>query len=73
MDNKEPQNCWEFWNCPEVARKKCPAYEYKMGRECWMIASSFNGEGCPKTKGMGMKFCMNNCDWFKKLNPDLSK
>lgn len=72
MDNKEPQNCWEFWNCSGEERK-CPAYVYEMGRECWMIASAFDGKGCPKVKDMGMKFCLNNCDWFKKLNPDLFK
>jgi len=72
MDNKEPQNCWEFHNCSEEARKKCPAFPSD-GRKCWEIASSFEGIGCPKTKGMGMRFCIRNCGWFKKLNPDCYK
>jgi len=67
MDNKEPQNCWEFYNCPEETRKKCPAYEYKMGRECWLIASTFAGEGCRKTKDIGLMFCVSQCGWYKKV------
>ncbi|MBU0504031.1 MAG: hypothetical protein KKG43_06565 [Candidatus Omnitrophica bacterium] len=73
MDNKEPQNCWEFYNCPEETRKKCPAFPSD-GKKCWEVAGSFDGLGCPKTKGMGMMFCVRNCVWFKKMfNPTDNK
>ena len=61
--DKEPENCWEFYNCQE-AREKCPAYPTD-GKKCWEVASSV---GCILTKGAGMKFCISKCDWFKMLN-----
>lgn len=69
MENKEFENCWEFIKCAEEIRKACPAYKYDMGKECWMIASSFNGKGCPQTKDKGMIFCATKCKWFEKLHP----
>ena len=48
----------------------CPAYEYKMGRDCWMIGISDNGKGCPETVEEGFDFCLNKCLWYKRLNPD---
>jgi hypothetical protein len=71
--NKGPQNCWEFWNCPKDVRNHCRAYEYDMGKECWLIASSFYKKGCPKTKDKGLLFCIEDCPWFKKLNPNFPK
>jgi len=47
MVKKDAKNCWDYWECAEQIRKKCPAYEHDMGNECWFIASSFDGEGCP--------------------------
>ena len=70
MDNKESQNCWEFWNCPEETKIKCPAFIYP-DEKCWIVASSVNG--CFKTKEEGFRFCVQTCDWFKKVNPDFFK
>ena len=72
MSKKEPQNCWEFWNCDISVRKECPAYTTDSGRECWYIAGSFhNYPNCPKVKNK-FKACWE-CPWFKKLNPDFDK
>jgi hypothetical protein len=68
MVEKEAQNCWEFWNCDMEVRKKCPAFQNDMGKECWMVAGSFNKEPyCPKVKSK-LKGCWE-CPWYKKLNP----
>ncbi|MBU0547287.1 MAG: hypothetical protein KJ710_02165 [Candidatus Omnitrophica bacterium] len=67
MANKEPQNCWEFNNCPEEIRNNCSAYIPNMGRDCWIVASQIEYEGCKKVKGRGLGFCIKNCDWYKKL------
>jgi len=72
MDNKEPQNCWEFHGCSEETRKKCPAFP-SHGKKCWEIASSFEGAGSPKKKGMGRMFCEKECLWFKKFFPSVDK
>ncbi|MBU2638894.1 MAG: hypothetical protein KJ955_08015 [Nanoarchaeota archaeon] len=67
MPKVEPKNCWEFWNCAEDIKKKCPAYNYNSGRDCWLAASSFREPGCPKVKNE-FESC-SDCPWFKKLNP----
>jgi hypothetical protein len=69
MDDKEPQNCWEFHNCPEETKKKCPAFP-SHGSKCWEVASSPREAGCFKAKGMGLIFCVSNCDWFKKSSKE---
>ncbi len=69
MSKKEPQNCWEFWNCNIRVRKKCPAYINNLGKDCWMIAGSITKDpACPKLKHQ-FRNCWQ-CDWFKKLKPD---
>ncbi len=72
MENKESQHCWEFQNCHEEIRNKCPAYLYP-DEKCWHIASHYNGEGCPKAKGKGVGYCFTECAWYKKNNPDVIK
>ena len=52
MDNKESQHCWEFHNCPEEVKMKCPAHMYS-DEKCWIIASSFCGRNCPKVSAGG--------------------
>ncbi|MBU1132374.1 hypothetical protein KKC32_03980 [Patescibacteria group bacterium] len=49
-------------------RKKCAAYTTDSGRECWMLAGSFNkAPNCPKLK-QHFKDCWE-CPWFLKMNP----
>ncbi len=72
MDTKEAQNCWEFMNCDTDVREKCPAYTTNSGRECWLVAGSFNKfPSCPKV----VKKIMHcwECPWYKKLNPEAEK
>jgi len=70
MKNKEPQHCWEFRNCPDDTKKKCPAYIYKY-EKCWMIASHVSGKWCPSAKDKGIVYCFEECGWYKKMNPDV--
>lgn len=69
MDKQEPQNCWECWNCDMAVREKCPAYTTDSGKECWLIAGSFNiNPICPKVVHKIMH-CWE-CPWYKKFNPE---
>lgn len=63
VKEKEPQNCWDFWQDPKKLREKCPAYQTHSGRECWFVATEY----CPRLK-REFKYCWD-CPWFKKLNP----
>ncbi len=73
MDNsKNPQNCWEFWNCPKEIRENCLAYKLNAGKECWCFAEDFKPSPlCPKVQH-NFEHCWD-CPWFKKLNPDFHK
>ncbi len=42
----EPQNCWDFWDCPKEVRDECPAYKTNSGRECFFVAENF----CPRLR-----------------------
>ena len=83
MDKKIPLYCWEFHNCPEEERKKCPAFLYPE-EKCWNIASRSCGKvlspggGALNTvfsnvngSNVGINYCIHKCGWFKKLNPDI--
>ncbi len=59
----EPQNCWEFWNCSQEIRVKCPAYVTHSGKECYNLAECF----CAKVK-KDFKHCWE-CPWYLKINP----
>ncbi len=73
MEENEPQNCWEFWNCEKATRDQCPAFLRNEGRKCWEIATEYYGRGGPTAEKEGVKFCVRECAWFKKMNPHLFK
>ena len=57
-------NCWDFFECPDEDRKKCPAWSEGWGKHCWMIAASnidIVNSGVPVTNGV--KHCFS-CDYF---------
>ena len=64
----EPKNCWEYWDCPEEIRDRCPAYTIPYsGRECFYYAKDF----CPKLKHE-FEHCWE-CPWYKKIKSDSDK
>lgn len=68
-NNKEPQNCWEYWNCPTEIKQKCDAYKIDSGRVCWEIAKCFDIDSDPKCPQVKNKFkYRSNCPWYKVVN-----
>ena len=64
----EPKNCWEYWDCSEEIRDKCPAYTIPdSGRDCFDLAKDY----CPKVL-YGFKHCWE-CPWYKKIKSDSDK
>lgn len=61
--NKEPQNCWEFWGCPEELKEECTAYRGNMGRQCWIVSGISK-----KNKTNRRDLDCTNCEWYKKVN-----
>ncbi len=60
---QEPQNCWEFWNCPEELKIECSAYLCNLGNKCWLV-SGFS----KKNKTARKDIDCTDCEWYKKLN-----
>lgn len=60
-------NCWEFNNCPEPTRLRCPAYPDN-GRECWKVTGTQCAEGRDSKKSLSEKilYCRNECLFYKK-------
>ena len=62
----EPENCWEFWNCPDEARDTCLAYTTDSGKECFHVAATT----CAKVLvGHDYQHCWQ-CPWYERINPD---
>ena len=61
---REPQNCWEFYDCSEEAKEKCLVFQNDMGKECWFVCNikEINNKNTEKFKN-----CFE-CDWYKKIN-----
>ena len=67
MNNKNAQNCWEFWDCK--VKENCPAFITDSGKECWLVTNPLNRESaCPMLVNK-IAHCWE-CDWYKKLNPE---
>ena len=65
----EPKNCWEYWDCHEEIRDRCPAYTTPYsGQDCFYYAKDF----CPKIKKDEFEHCWE-CPWYKKIKPDSDK
>jgi len=65
-----PQNCWEFWQCPQIVKDGCYAYRLNAGKECWRITESIIPKPAesPRIKNK-IPYC-GECGWFKWLKPD---
>ena len=62
MVGKEPQNCWEFWNCPQETKENCLVYIRNLGKSCWTAPYS-----CSGSIKKDFQKCLE-CQWYKKLN-----
>ncbi len=54
---REPQNCWEYWSCPEADKEKCPVYQNDYGKRCWFLS------GCVAIVERKFKNCWE-CPWY---------
>lgn len=64
-DLKE-MNCWEFKDCDENIRIKCPAYPDK-GKKCWKVTGTKCEGGIIEKSTLMEKilYCRNNCNFYK--------
>lgn len=62
MQNKNAENCWEYWDCDPVKRDSCSVFNSNMGKECWVIKNLFS---INPSEYNGKHGCWD-CPWFKK-------
>jgi hypothetical protein len=65
MGTKRPENCWEYWNCPETIKKDCLAFKSDSGKDCWNVTKDFRPFCRTEFEHCG------DCPWYKINNPDL--
>lgn len=63
----EPRNCWEFWDCHQEVKEKCPAYLTGYGRDCY----DFTEDDTPRVK-RGFEHC-SECPWYRKVKTNIKE
>lgn len=57
-------NCWEYMDCPDEARRECPAYPSN-GTDCWKMPNTMCAGGRISLSTLAEKvaFC-RSCDFY---------
>jgi len=60
--------CWEFKNCPEEIRSRCPAYPER-GLDCWKVTGTKCEGGLIEKVSLEEKilYCRKNCEFYKRF------
>ena len=65
-NQKRKKSCWVLKKCPSDLKKKCPAWEYRLGTLCWFINGTIcDGIVCRNWQEK-MKVC-RSCEIFTSL------
>ncbi len=66
-ENKErKKSCWTLKKCPAELKKKCPAWEFRLGTLCWFINGTICDGKVYRNWQEKMKVC-RSCEIFKSL------
>ena len=57
----DPENCWDYKNCPSGVRKDCIAYKLGLGSKCWEVSRYGLEKNLP--------YCPR-CTWYLKLHEE---
>ena len=60
------KNCWTIKKCPAERKKKCPAWEYRLGMLCWFINGTICDGNVYRKWQEKMKVC-RSCEIFTSL------
>lgn len=61
------KNCWDFKDCPEERKKKCPAFTKNLGRRCWRVPGTLSG-GQEQGSILKKLATCHRCDAYHKIN-----
>ena len=62
------KNCWDIRKCPIEHRRKCPAWEFRVGQLCWFINGTICEGEVQANWQKKMKMC-RKCEVFHALLP----
>lgn len=65
-NRKGRKACWSINNCPSERRKKCPAWEFRTGKICWLINGTICEGQVQKNWHEKMKLC-RSCEVIRPL------
>jgi hypothetical protein len=63
---KRKIKCWNIMKCSSEQREKCPSWEFKVGRFCWMLNGTICKGRTQKNWQEKMRIC-RKCKVFKAL------
>ncbi|MEW6446882.1 MAG: methyl-accepting chemotaxis protein [Bacillota bacterium] len=61
------KNCWDYLNCPQNRKEKCPAYTQGAGRRCWRLPGTFCGGEVQGSIVEKLATCLK-CEVYHKVN-----
>ena len=65
-NKKRKRSCWTLKKCPPELKKKCPAWEYRLGTLCWFINGTICDGNVYRNWQEKMKVC-RSCEIFTSL------
>ena len=63
---QERAACWQFMGCPKDVLSRCPAFERRAGRRCWLVAGTLSG-GAPYCIFCGQMKSCKECRFYLKI------
>lgn len=67
MFSRRKQSCWDFLNCPESRKEKCPAFTQNAGRRCWRLSGTLCGGEVQGSIVEKLATCLK-CEVYHKIN-----
>lgn len=65
-NRKSRKPCWQIKKCSSEQKKKCPAWEFKAGKMCWLINGTVCEGQVQKNWEEKMKIC-RSCEVLRSM------
>lgn len=62
--------CWQFNDCSDMRRRRCPAYHTSAGRSCWNVSGTLCELPDREREEQPADKC-HHCDFFIQLHANL--
>ncbi len=64
--NKSHKSCWAIKKCPVERKKRCPAWEFRVGQLCWFINGTICEGSVQRDWNEKMRIC-RSCEVLSSL------